>query len=81
MAGTEAALWKGRSGPHRRDCRWSTAWSPQQIANRLLIDFPDVGSMRIRHEASCQALYIKGRGALRGGLFACLRTRRALRCW
>ena len=55
------------------------AWSPEQIANRLPIDFPDDGSMRISHEAIYQALYIEGRGALKRELILCLRTGRALR--
>ncbi len=61
------------------DRRWANAWSPEQIANRLPIDFPDDVSMRISHEAICQALYVQGRGALRHELIACLRTGRALR--
>jgi IS30 family transposase len=52
---------------------------PEQIANRLPVDFPDDGSMRISHEAIRQALYVQGRGALRRELTACLRTGRALR--
>ena len=48
-------------------------------ANRLGVDFPDDGSMRISHEAIYQALYVQGRGALRRELTACLRTGRALR--
>jgi IS30 family transposase len=71
--------WKGRNKPRRRDRRWSTAWSPEQIANRLPVEFPDDESMRISHEAIYQALYIQGRGALRRELVACLRTGRALR--
>jgi IS30 family transposase len=54
-------------------------WSPEQIANRLRVDFPDDESMRISHEAIYQALYIHGRGALRRELVTCLRTGRALR--
>jgi len=61
------------------DRRWSTAWSPEQIARRLPIDFPDDDSTRISHEAIYQALYVQGRGALRRELTACLRTGRALR--
>ena len=71
--------WKGRNKPRRQDRRWSTAWSPQQIANRLPVDFPDDESMRISHEAIYQALYVQGRGALRRELVTCLRTGRALR--
>jgi IS30 family transposase len=73
------ASWKGRNKPRRADRRWATAWSPQQISNRLPIDFPDDESMRISHEAIYQSLYIEGRGALERELVACLRTGRALR--
>ena len=55
------------------------AWSPQQIAERLRLDFPDDAAMRISHEAIYQALYVQGRGALRRELTQCLRTGRALR--
>ena len=55
------------------------AWSPQQIAQRLRLDFPGDTTMRISHEAIYQALYIQGRGALKRELTACLRTGRALR--
>jgi transposase, IS30 family len=54
-------------------------WSPEQIAARLVEDFPDDESMRISHEAIYQALFIQGRGGLRRELTACLRTGRALR--
>jgi IS30 family transposase len=74
-----AAPWKGRGKPHRGDRRWVTAWSPEQIANRLKVDFPDDESMRISHEAIYQALFIESRGALKRELVACLRTGRALR--
>jgi IS30 family transposase len=63
----------------RRDRRWVKAWSPEQIAQRLTIDFPDDETMRISHEAIYQALFVQGRGALRRELTACLRTGRALR--
>jgi IS30 family transposase len=71
--------WIGRRHGRRTDRRWAKAWSPEQIANRLGVDFPDDGSMRISHEAIYQALYVQGRGALRRELVACLRTGRALR--
>jgi IS30 family transposase len=71
--------WKGLNKPHRADRRWATAWSPEQISQRLVIDFPDDEDMRISHEAIYQALYIEGRGALKRELVACLRTGRALR--
>ena len=71
--------WKGRNKPHRGDRRWVQGWSPEQIASRLRVDFPDEASMRISHEAIYQALYVQSRGALRRELVACLRTGRALR--
>jgi DNA-binding CsgD family transcriptional regulator len=71
--------WVGRRHGRRRDRRWAKAWSPEQIANRLRIDFADDQSMRISHEAIYQALYVQGRGALKRELVACLRTGRALR--
>jgi len=79
VAGPTPRPWKGLNKPHRADRRWSTAWSPEQIANRLKVDFPDDESMRISHEAIYQALFIEGRGALKRELVACLRTGRALR--
>ena len=74
-----AVRWIGRRHGRRADRRWAASWSPEQIANRLRIDFPDDGSMRVSHEAIYQALYVQGRGALRRELAACLRTGRALR--
>ena len=77
--GPRKPTWKGKGKPHRGDRQWVEGWSPEQIANRLRIDFPDDESMRISHEAIYQALYIQGRGALKRELVACLRTGRALR--
>ena len=74
-----ATTWKGLNKPHRADRRWATAWSPEQISQRLVLDFPDDVDMRISHEAIYQALYIQGRGALTRELVAYLRTGRALR--
>jgi IS30 family transposase len=71
--------WIGRRHGPRKDRRWARAWSPEQIANRLRLDFPDDESMRVSHEAIYQSLYVQGRGALRRELTACLRTGRALR--
>ena len=72
-------VWKKRRAVHRQSRRWSTAWSPEQIAHRLRIDYPEDPTMRISHEAIYQSLYIQGRGVLRHELTACLRSGRALR--
>ncbi|GHA72864.1 IS30 family transposase [Streptomyces tauricus] len=79
VEGPATPPWKGLNKPHRQDRRWSTAWSPEQIACRLRVDFPDDGSMRISHEAIYQSLFIEGRGTLKRELVTCLRTGRALR--
>lgn len=79
IAGPQQALFIGRNKPHRGDRKWVKGWSPEQIANRLLLDFPEDKSMRISQEAIYQALYIQGRGALKRELVSCLRTRRVLR--
>ena len=71
--------WKGRRHGPRQDRRWAAAWSPEQIARRLPVDFPEDGTMRICHEAIYQSLYVQSRGALRRDLAACLRTGRVLR--
>jgi len=79
VAGPATAPWKGRNKPRRQDRRWARAWSPEQIAHRLPVDFPHDESMRISHEAIYQALYVQARGALKRELVTCLRTGRALR--
>jgi IS30 family transposase len=77
--GPSTGPWTGRNKPHRGDRRWVQGWSPEQISQRLQVDFADDESMRVSHEAIYQALYIQGRGALRRELILCLRTGRALR--
>lgn len=42
--------------PHRKHRAWVRAWSPEQISQRLKLDFPHDESMRISHEAIYQAL-------------------------
>ena len=79
VVGPRQAPFIGRNKPHRGDRKWVNGWSPEQIANRLRVDFPDDPSMRISHEAIYQALYIQGRGALKRELVSYLRTGRALR--
>jgi IS30 family transposase len=62
-----------------RTAGWANSWSPEQIANRLPVDFPDDESIADLARAIYQALYIQGRGALKRELVTCLRTGRALR--
>ncbi|SAL38177.1 transposase [Caballeronia concitans] len=39
--GPKQTPFKGRNKPHRGDRKWVNGWSPEQIANRLQVDFPD----------------------------------------
>src|SRR4051812_46956694 len=41
--------WSGRRHGRRTHRRWARSWSPEQISNRLHLDFPDDESMRISH--------------------------------
>ena len=54
-------------------------WSPQQIAARLVCDYPDDLEMRVSHETIYRSLFVQTRGALRKELTACLRTGRTQR--
>jgi IS30 family transposase len=53
--------------------------SPEQIAGRLRLDYPDDPEMQVSHETIYQALYVQGRGSLRAELASALRTGRAIR--
>jgi IS30 family transposase len=57
----------------------SQRYSPEQIAGRLRVEFPDDPEMRVSAETIYQSLYVRSRGALRRELTRCLRTGRALR--
>jgi len=54
-------------------------YSPEQIAGRLRVQFPDQAEVRVSPETIYQSLYIQSRGALNRDLTACLRTGRAVR--
>jgi IS30 family transposase len=53
--------------------------SPEQIAKRLCMDFPDDAEMRVSPETIYTSIYVQGKGNLRRELHTCLRTGRALR--
>jgi len=53
--------------------------SPEQIAARLVEDFPDDLEMRVSHETIYRALYVQARGGLKRELVKHLRTGRAVR--
>jgi transposase, IS30 family len=59
--------------------RLSDEHSPEQIAKRLRLDFPDDAEMWVSPETIYQSIYVQGRGNLRRELHTCLRTGRALR--
>jgi IS30 family transposase len=54
-------------------------WSPEEIAQRLRVEFDRDPMMWVSHETIYQSLFVQGRGALRKELAACLRTGRAAR--
>jgi IS30 family transposase len=68
-------------GPLREQVwEWLRAdWSPEQIAESLLIEFPDDPMMRVSHETIYQSLFVQTKGALKAELTAHLRTQRTKR--
>jgi IS30 family transposase len=71
-----------RSRLRRVVLRWlRRRWSPQQIAARLRVEFPDRPEMRVSHETIYQAIYLQARGNLRAELArqVALRSGRAAR--
>lgn len=89
MAQAHADL--GRRGPRnaklatnlrlRRDVqtRLERFESPEQIAGRLKLDFPDEPEMWVSAETIYQSLYVQARGGLKRELTAYLRTGRSMR--
>ena len=55
VLGPVSPRFTGSNKPFHKDRAWVRAWvrawSPEQIANRITIDYPDDRSMRISHEA------------------------------
>lgn len=56
-----------------------SGWSPEQIANRLKMEYPNESSMQISHEAIYTYLYVLPKGELRKKLLSYLRQERAVR--
>src|SRR5271167_3856736 len=54
-------------------------WSPQEIAERLRLEYPDDPMMQVSHETIYQSLFVQGRGELRRELARCLRSGRTER--
>lgn len=54
--------WNGKGKPHRADRRWVKGWSPEQIAKRLPVDFPDDETMGISPRRSAGPSTSKGEG-------------------
>ena len=89
MAQTHAD--RGRRGPRRAklatnlrlrrevQARLERHESPEQIAGRLKIDFPDEPEMWVSAETIYQSLYVQARGGLKRELTAYLRTGRSMR--
>ena len=54
---------------------WLEHWcAPEEIANRVHIEFPNDPMMRVSYETIYQWLFIEGRGELRRELHRCLRS-------
>jgi IS30 family transposase len=72
---------KLRRGPLLNEVarRLAQLWSPEEIAQRLPLDYPDNPEMRVSHETIYQSLYVQGRGELRRELARCLRSGRTQR--
>ncbi|MDO8658260.1 MAG: IS30 family transposase [Candidatus Levybacteria bacterium] len=59
--------------------RLKLRWSPEQIANRLKIEYPTDKNMQVSHEAIYTYLYVLPRGELKKELMSHLRQERTLR--
>ena len=59
---------------------WLTEWwSPEEIAKRLRLEYPDDPMMWVSHETIYKTLFVQGRGELRRELTRCLRSGRTQR--
>lgn len=85
------AMWlRHRAGPRKLDdpvlrgrvvALLDQGWSPDAIAGRLKLEFPDQPEKHVSHETIYQALYVQGKGSLRDELkvVKALRTGRTSR--
>jgi len=83
-AGTSSRRPKPAKLAHRPLVRQVTIWleelwSPQEIAERLRLEFPGDPMMQVSHETIYQSLFVQGRGELRRELARCLRSGRTTR--
>lgn len=90
-ADAEDAAWKRACRP--KPCRLATNrflrtivarklmtdWSPQQISEWLMLEFPGDPSMHVSHETIYRSLFIQARGVLKRELLSHLRSRRMMR--
>lgn len=69
------------SGPLREHvkAKLEMRWSPMQISNTLVKEFPNDPLMRVSHETIYQALYLQARGGLKREVKEALRTGRTRR--
>ena len=54
-------------------------FSPEQVAGRLKVEYPEDPEMQVSHETIYQALYVQGRGSLRLEIATALRSGRITR--
>jgi IS30 family transposase len=54
--------------PGKVEADLATKYSPEQIAGRLKVDFPDQPEMQVSTETIYQSLYVQSRGALKRDL-------------
>ena len=77
--GQESKLAKSPALRERVEADLQALYSPEQIAGRLRVDFPDDPEMQVHHETIYRDLFVQARGGLRADLVKCLRTGRARR--
>ena len=77
--GGKRKLWANRRLRRYVERRLAKAWSPDEIARRLLADYADDKGMRISAEAIYQYIYVLPRGELKATLIKGLRQERKYR--